>query len=498
MLKPFLIFIAVCCIAVKARSQDNPDAADKIAGFPAEFLKKADNKTTSLDDALTKQTEKYLQRLAKKEARLKRKLYKVDSATTKSLFANDPTQQYQALIQKLKSDSIPGTASFTGQYMPYLDSLKGSLSFLNKNPQLTGASKILPADLQNSLGHLQQLQAKMESADEIKQYLQQRKQQIKNILTQYSHLPPGITGIYNNYSKESFYYSQQVKEYKDLLNDPDKAMKTALTVLNKVPAFTSFMKKNSMLASLFNIPGAVDNANPAQAVAGLQSRSQVTQLIQNQVGQSGPNINTMVQQNLQSAQGQMNTLRDKLKSLGGGSGDPDSYREDMPNFKPNNQRTKSFLKRLEYGTNIQSAQSNTFFPTTTDLGLSVGYKLNDKSTIGIGASYKIGWGSNVRHIVLTTQGMGLRSFLDVKLKGSFYASGGFEYNYQPPTLPDSLASKGLNASSWQQSGLIGLTKIVSLKSKTFKKTRIQLLWDFLSYQQRPQTQAFKFRIGYNF
>ena len=492
--KPLLIFIAVCCIAVRARSQDNPDAVDKIAGFPSSFFKKADNKTTALDNALTKQTEKYLQRLAKKEARLKRKLYKVDSATTKKLFAGDPAQQYQALMQKLRSDSIPGTASFTGQYMPYLDSLKGSLSFLNKNPQLSGASKILPGDIQSSLSHVQQLQAKMESADEIKQYLQQRKQQIKNILTQYSHLPPGVTGIYNQYSKESYYYSQQVKEYKDLLNDPDKTMKTTLMVLDKVPAFTSFMKKNSMLATLFNMPGAADNANPAQAVAGLQSRSQVTQAIQNQVGQSGPNVNTMIQQNLQSAQGQINTLRDKLKSLGvSGSGDLD-----LPNFKPNNQRTKSFLKRLEYGTNIQSAQSNTFFPTTTDLGLSVGYKINDKSTIGVGASYKIGWGRDVRHIVLTTQGMGLRSFLDVKLKGSFYATGGFEYNYQPPTLPDSIALKGLSAGPWQRSGLIGLTKIVSLKSKTFKKTKIQLLWDFLSYQQHPQTQAFKFRVGYNF
>lgn len=92
--------------------------------------------------------------------------------------------------------------------------------------------------------------------------------------------------------------------------------------------------------------------------------------------------------------------------------------------------------------------------------------------------------------------------MDVKLKGSFYASGGFEYNYQP--VADSLISSstpGTNwkdVSSWQQSGLVGLSKIISVKSKFFKKTKLQLMWDFLSYQQVPRTQPVKFRVGYNF
>jgi hypothetical protein len=231
-----------------------------------------------------------------------------------------------------------------------------------------------------------------------------------------------------------------------------------------------------------------------QAVTALQTRDQVTQAFQNQLGAGGPNVNSMIQQNVQSAQGQVNTLKDKLNSLGGGG----NGELDMPNFKPNTQRTKTLLQRLEYGTNIQSAQSSYFFPTTTDLGLSVGYKLNNNNTIGLGASYKMGWGKDFRHINITQEGVGLRSFLDMRLKGSFYASGGFEYNYQqpfsgliPPTSKEMITS-------WQQSGLIGITKIVSLKTKVLKKSKLQFLWDFLSYQQRPQTQAFKFRIGYNF
>jgi len=494
-LKRLLILFVTTCLFEFVHAQDSLSTLNRIASFPSAFFTKVNKKTSALEDGLTRQTEKYLQKQARREEKLKKKLAKVDSAAAKNCFAEDPTQRYNELIQKLKSDSVRVTKALNGAYLPYLDSLKGSLSFLNNNPQLLSSSKILPADVQKSLSNLQNLQGKMQQAEDIKQFLQQRKQQINNYLAHSKHLPASITGLCKNYNKDCYYYGAQLKEYKNILNDPDKMVKTALTLLNKLPAFTGFMQKNSMLASLFNLPTGTGNyAAASQAVTGLQSRSQVVSLLQNQVGSTGPNVNGMIQQNVQSAQGQVNTLRDKLKSLGGGGGDLD-----MPDFKPNNQRTKSFLNRLEFGTNIQSDQSSYFFPTTTDLGLSVGYKLNDKSTIGVGASYKIGWGKDVRHIIITQQGMGLRSYLDIKLKGSFYASGGWEYNYQPLSMTDSsTATHGLSGTNWTKSGLIGLTKIISLKSKTFKKTKLQLLWDFMSYRQRPQTPAFKFRVGYTF
>ena len=46
-------------------------------------------------------------------------------------------------------------------------------------------------------------------------------------------------------------------------------------------------------------------------------------------------------------------------------------------------------------------------------------------------------------------------------------------------------------------GLIGLSKVIDVRSKFSKKTKVQLLWDFLSYQQIPRTQAIVFRVGYD-
>jgi len=134
------------------------------------------------------------------------------------------------------------------------------------------------------------------------------------------------------------------------------------------------------------------------------------------------------------------------------------------------------------------------FPITSDLGLSLGYKLNDKSVVGIGASYKMGWGSGWNNIRITHQGIGLRSYVDWKLKGSFWISGGYEQNYKSEIRSiDQLRDQ----SAWQQSGLIGLSKVVSVKSKLFKKTKVQLLWDFLSYDHVPRGQPIVFRIGYS-
>jgi hypothetical protein len=95
---------------------------------------------------------------------------------------------------------------------------------------------------------------------------------------------------------------------------------------------------------------------------------------------------------------------------------------------------------------------------------------------------------------MSSQGAGLRSFVDIQAKKTFYLSGGFEYNYQP-IIGTLLKISDLN--NWSKSGLIGVSKVVSMKSKVFKSTKIQLFWDFLSYYQMPRTQPFVFRVGYS-
>jgi hypothetical protein len=479
-LTSILLAISFC-----AQAQEADSLVDKIVNFPNRLFSKIKNKTAGIDEALSKKTEKYIEKLAKRERALQKKIADKDSLLATTLFQGTQ-ERYQYYIQKIRSASTKAT-SLTGKYLPNIDSLTGTLSFLANNKKLLNANPELLKKLSGSIDGLSQLQSRLEVSNEIKAYISQRKQQLRQTLKNYSNLN-GVKKYLDDYNKQAYYYSQQVKEYREMLNDPDKLEKKALLLLNKLPVFQSFMKQHSMLASLFNLSGAgVDG--PGAVSQGMPTRSQIESLIQNQVGTSGPSVGSLVQKNVQSAQGAVDKLRDKLNSYGDGAD------LDMPNFKPNSQKTKTFLQRLEYGSNLQTAKSNNFFPTTTDIALSVGYKLNNKSIIGVGASYKVGWGSDIKHINISSQGAGIRSYLDMQVKKTFYASGGFEYNYQQPFNSINVLGK-LN--SWQQSGLLGISKIVSLKTKMLKKSKVQFLWDFLSYQQIPRTQPFKFRVGYSF
>ncbi|HEU4555605.1 MAG TPA: hypothetical protein VFS25_22355, partial [Chitinophaga sp.] len=166
---------------------------------------------------------------------------------------------------------------------------------------------------------------------------------------------------------------------------------------------------------------------------------------------------------------------------------------DMPDFKPNEMKTKSFLQRLEFGGNMQFARSTRFYPTTSDIAGQVAYKFHKNGTAGIGAAYKLGMGTGFDNIRFSSQGMGLRSFLDWKLKGTFYVNGGFEENYVSEFQNEQQLR---NIDNWQGSALIGISKKYKINSKL--KGNIVLLYDFLCNQHVPRTDPVKLRLGYSF
>lgn len=490
MRKEISLFLTGIALSIVSYSQPSP-GSDNIERFPHRYIKSIGQQSRKLEDNITRQSLKYLQRLSRQEAKLAKQLAKTDSAAAARLF-NGQADRYNKLAAQLQQPA-GNAGTVKGEYLPYWDSIRSSLAFLESQKDLLSGNASMQQQLQHAGSQVNNLQYRLQQSEQVKAFIRQRKEQINNALGKVTGLPDGLKKQYQAFQKEAYYYQQQIREYRELLNDPDKLVKKAIAVLGKTKAFQQFMANHSQLAGLFRLPASYAGS---PNLNGLQTRSQVQQQMLAQLPASGPNVGQgnpqqLVQQTLQNAQGQLNTLKDKLNKLGGsGGGDLD-----MPEFKPNNQRTKSFWKRLELGTNIQSSRSGNFYPTTTDVGLSLGYKLSDKSVVGVGASYKAGWGRDIRHIEFTSEGVGLRSYIDVRMKKSFYLSGGLEYNYQQPF---SELRQLEDYDQWQPSGLIGISKIVSLQSKFFKKTKLQLLWDFLSYEQVPRAQAIRFRVGYGF
>ncbi|TXJ28091.1 MAG: hypothetical protein E6Q24_07120 [Chitinophagaceae bacterium] len=442
------------------------------------YFDAVNKKAGQLEQKLDKQSEKIITQFLQQENKLKRKLARKDSAAVIAVFG-DAKERYGKLQQKLA-----GTEKLK-QYIPSLDTLSTSLKFLQQNPQLLAITKDGPAKLKEAMNKVNGLQDQFQKAEEIKKFIKERKQYLKEQLGKL-----GLAKELKQLNKQAYYYSAQVNEYKQVLKDHKKAEQKALELLSKTKLFKDFLRKNSQLASLFRLPGDPNDPTAAISLVGLQTRVQVNGLVQQQIAAGGPNAQAQFSQNMQQAQSQLNELKNKISKLGSNSGDD----LDMPDgFKPNGQKTKSFFQRIELGANIQSQKSNGYFPVTSDIALTAGYKLNDNSIVGVGASYKMGWGENIQHIKISHQGLSLRTFIEVKLKRSFWLAGGYEMNYRSGFQR---FAELRNRSAWQESGLIGLSKVVDLRSKVLKKTKVQLLWDFLSYRQVPKPAAILFRIGY--
>lgn len=456
-----------------------------ITKLPSKYINKVENKLDEVDKKLSKKTLRALRKFEKQEKRINKLLAAKDSLAAKNVFAYS-AEMIDQLVNEFQNMPDKVINKLDGEYNAYLDTLKSTFQFLKqKGDKLIGKSKVIQDKLSVATGKLNVLEGKLQKAEEIKKYMRERKDYLRQQLEKF-----GMVKQLKKIEKASYYYSEYVKEYKTILKDRKKLEQKAMSILYKIPIFKKFVSENSFLTGIFKIPG--NNAtiqagqNSMPTLAGIQTRANVQDLIQTSIASGGPNAISQIQQKIQSAQAELGKLKDKIIQYG-------SSDADIPSFKPNSQKTKSLLKRLEYGANIQFGKANQFMPTSGDIALSLGYKINDKSSIGIGLAYKIGLGNGWNNIKFSSEGIGIRSYIDWKIKRNIFVSGGYEQNYNSNFKN---LQQLRNYSSWQTSGLIGVSKKIKLKGS--KSTKIQLLYDFFSNSHFPRTQPFIYRINYNF
>ncbi len=447
--------------------------------IPTKYFRQIDNKIELYSSRITKKTEKTLIKLSRWEVKVKGLLQKASPEISERLFGNNqPT--FTSLLQHLKQgESLALT--YKAPYNKYRDELNTSLKYLNEQKKYLDSNIIKKVTTTSS--KVQELSIEEDNSEALQQFIQQRKKQL--IEEAIKHI--GKCKYLTKINKEAYYYVETLKNYKEIFEDSKKSEELAKAILNKIPAFKRFMQKNNHLASMFGQLGVASNTASA---AGLQTRASVQSLIQDRFASGGSNAQEVLSQNIQQAQAEFSKLKDKTLNprLGtGGTGE-------LPDFKPNSQKTKTFLQRIEYCFDVQFAKNTSLIPTTSSFALSIGYKINDKSIIGVGGAYKVGIGE-IRDINITHQGIGLRSFIDWKLKKQIFVTGGYELNHNAQFKN---IRQLQNYDSWQRSALIGMAKKINVKSKWFKATKIQLLYDFLSQQHVPVSQPIIFRMGYCF
>lgn len=481
-----------CCTIQAQHTETDAPAQKGILNLPGKVITGLQDQYARLTATIEKQNEKLLLRMQAQEAKLRRKLKRKDSTLSAELFTEDITSRYTALTESAAtktSNRFP-----LKEYLPGADSLQTTLFFLQKNP-LTDVSKL--NDIKALQGEIQAVQGKLQQASDIQAFVREREALLKEKLSN-TGLGKELLGM----NKQVYYYQEQIANYKAILNDKEKLKNELISRVRNLPAFQSFWQRYSYIAQLFPQQPATTAA--ATVNNGLQTISGFQDMLAARVGNVA-NPAGFFQQQVSAGQEQLNSLRNRLSS--GGTGNT-SGEITQPDFKPNTEHNKKFIERIEYGVNLQHQRPRGFLPITSDIAVNAGYRFSNQLVAGVSLSYKMGWGSSIKELSFTHEGIGLRSYSDMKIekvlpkiKSNIWLSGGIEYNY----LSSFKSIRAVTASydSWQRSALLGLTKKITIgsgknSSGKNRELKMQLLYDFLWQQQQPMGEQLVFRTGYNF
>ncbi len=444
--------------------------------IPDKYFKDTEKKIDNYTHRISSKTKKTLIKLARWETKIQRLMQKANPEVAAKLF-NPEQLSFRKMLDNYQKGEETLVRNMR-QYDQYTDELLTQIKFLQtKTDQVDEGRKQVIGEVEESALLLEKEELRSQT---LQKAINERKKQL--ISEAVNHLKN--TKYLQKINKENYYYIETLKNYKSLLTDETKREELLKKTLFGIPAFKKFMNDNSRWGSIFG----VSSANTiAQNLPGLQTRASLTSQLQDRLGSNGPNAIQNFQQVLQKGQNELNALKNRLTGVL-----QPAKEEGLPDFKPNNQKTKTFAQRLEYGFNIQFEKKINFYPSSTSIAFTIGYKLSDKFSTGLGLSGKIGLGQGLDKLKFTAEGLGLRSYLDWKYKKKLFLTTGYEQNLNRSIKNFSTLGK---ASLWNQSALIGLSKQVQGPGK--RKGKIQVLYDLFASKNIPATNPIKIRTCIN-
>jgi hypothetical protein len=165
-----LAFILICVLlqALSLQAQDKPSITEKT-------LTKLNDKASSYNQKIDRQTQKYLRQLQKQERKFAKKLAKRDSTAAKQLLENSKAK-YEDLQNSVTNTTEKAKQKIT-QYIPTLDSTTTALKFITDNP-LVQQTKQYTDKAKQALSQYEALQNKLQQATNIKQQIKERRQEL--------------------------------------------------------------------------------------------------------------------------------------------------------------------------------------------------------------------------------------------------------------------------------------------------------------------------------
>jgi hypothetical protein len=176
------------------QAQDSSRRQDSLP--PLSYAVQVGAKAQKLQSKLERQSAKALKQFQKKEAKIKAKLSGIDSLKAREIFG-DAQQSYDELQRRLANVSAK-------QYIPSLDTLSASLRFLEQNSSVIKGQE---DKIKQALSKVNGLETQFQKAEEIKKFLKERKQYLKERLGQL-----GFAKQLKRLNKQAYYYGEQLNE----------------------------------------------------------------------------------------------------------------------------------------------------------------------------------------------------------------------------------------------------------------------------------------------
>jgi uncharacterized phage infection (PIP) family protein YhgE len=223
--------------------------------LPARYVETISSKADKYYSSISSKTEKTLERLARWEAKIKNILEKTSPETAQRLFGNDQLT-FVSLLQKYKEGKV-AAENYRGQFNEYRDKVNTTIKYLDDKKEQLNNSVV--KSLQEAKAKTAKLNEQLKNTEAVQQFIKERKKQLMDQALQYL----GKSKYLQKISKESYYYVETLRNYKEIFSDPKKTEELTVKLLNKIPGFSEFLRKNSMLASLFRTPDGAAVYKPA-------------------------------------------------------------------------------------------------------------------------------------------------------------------------------------------------------------------------------------------
>lgn len=497
----------------------------------AHYIRKVCNKSFKLNKRIHRAERKYLRKIESDEKKLQKKLCRVNTGLADYFFkysfstnlkmrnlANDYASKNNILKRTAKVREIASRENNSVEYFPMLDSLETVIKFYEQLNEKDPDKKIT-IQLAEAIEQITDAKKSLNQINGLQKYLRKRKIQLGAALKKY----PELSDELKSYDKSTYYFKEQINEYKNIFKEPSKIEEKVLKEIKSNYDYGTFFSKNNLLAKIFSNPyqqkgidflktnletaklkdaipdikqteelmqqnGMTLGENAVKAIdlkEGIPDIKQTEDLMQQSVKAMGDNPNKLIEANMSDMHSKMNKLKTEFSGL--------SNAGDIPDFKPNPLKTKRFSDRMEYGLNFQFAQGTLFVPVSGEIGISVGYKITTTFNVGLTSFYRAGFGDGLRKFEWKSNGWSYGAYAEQQLKGIISAYVTYERDFYPNV---SYRNEVLNKSVWKNSALIGL----KLKIKTKKKYgySMTLLYDFINEQKIPFTPALVYRFGWQF